>query len=177
LFFVLIALANSGLQNYGVVALDAMRGTPLVVANAGLTSLLLMGAIGVLVGGALSMRTTKHGLVAATGLAVSAIMIVPIVLFDVGPALLIILFGIAGLANGIVMPSRDLLVRAVTPPGAFGKVFGFVTTGFNIGGMISPILYGWLLDNGSARNVFLVAIAFGIAAIPTVLVNAAQHRR
>jgi MFS family permease len=75
------------------------------------------------------------------------------------------------------MPSRDLLVRAVTPPGAFGQVFGFVTTGFNIGGMISPILYGWLLDNGSARNVFLVAIAFGIAAIPTVLVNAAQHRR
>jgi MFS family permease len=177
LFFVLIALANSGLQNYGVVALDAMRGTPLVIANAGLTSLLLMGAIGVLVGGVLSMRTTKHGLVAATGLAVSAIMVVPIVLFDVGPALLIILFGIAGLANGIVMPSRDLLVRAVTPPGAFGKVFGFVTTGFNIGGMISPILYGWLLDNGSARNVFLVAIAFGIAAIPTVLVNAAQHRR
>jgi MFS family permease len=177
LFFVLIALANSGLQNYGVVALDAMRGTPLVVANAGLTSLLLMGAIGVLVGGVLSMRTTKHGLVAAMGLAISSIMIVPIVLFDVGPALLIILFGVAGLANGIVMPSRDLLVRAVTPPGAFGKVFGFVTTGFNIGGMISPILYGWLLDNGSARNVFLVAIAFGIAAIPTVLVNAAQHRR
>ncbi|MGE0525290.1 MAG: MFS transporter [Variibacter sp.] len=177
LFFVLIALSNSGLQNYGVVALDAMRGTPLVVANAGLTSLLLMGAIGVLLGGMLSMRTTKHGVVAATGLAVSGLMIVPIVLFDVGPALLIILFGVAGLANGIVMPSRDLLVRAVTPPGAFGKVFGFVTTGFNIGGMISPILYGWLLDNGSARNVFLVAIAFGVAAIPTVLVNAAQHRR
>jgi MFS family permease len=177
LFFVLIALSNSGLQNYGVVALDAMRGTPLVIANAGLTALLAMGALGVLLGGVLSMRTTKHGVVAATGLAVSALMIVPIVLFDVGPALLIILFGIAGLANGIVMPSRDLLVRAVTPPGAFGKVFGFVTTGFNIGGMISPILYGWLLDNGSARNVFFVAIVFGLAAIPTVLVNAAQHRR
>lgn len=177
LFFVLIAISNSGLQNYGVVALDAMRGTPLVVANAGLTALLAMGALGVLLGGVLSMRTTKHGVVAATGLAISALMVVPIVLFDVGPALLVILFGIAGLANGIVMPSRDLLVRAVTPVGAFGKVFGFVTTGFNIGGMISPILYGWLLDNGSARNVFLVAIAFGIAAIPTVLVNAAQHRR
>ncbi|MGD9846679.1 MAG: MFS transporter [Variibacter sp.] len=177
LFFVMIALANSGVQNYGVAALDVMRGTPLVVANAGLTAFLLMSALGVLLGGFLSTRTTRYGAVAATGLSITAAMILLIVLFDVAPALMMILFGIAGLANGIIMPSRDLLVRAVTPPGAFGRVFGFVTTGFNLGGMISPILYGWLLDQGSARAVFFTAIAFGLAAIPTVIANAAQHRR
>ncbi len=26
-----------------------------------------------------------------------------------------------------------MMVRAVTPPGSFGKVFGFVSTGFNLG--------------------------------------------
>ncbi len=177
LFFVLFAIANSGMQNYGVVALDALRGTPLVVANAALTALLVMSALGVLLGGVLSTRTARHGAVAATGLGIAAAATLLVVLFDTGPALLIGLFGIAGLATGIIMPSRDLLVRAVTPPGAYGKVFGFVTTGFNIGGMVSPILYGWLLDNGSPAGVFLTAVAFSLLAIPTVIANAAQHRR
>jgi MFS family permease len=177
LFFVLFAITNSGMQNYGVVALDALRGTPLVIANAALTALLVMSALGVLLGGVLSTRTARHGIVAATGLGIAAAATLLVVLFDTGPALLIGLFGIAGLATGIIMPSRDLLVRAVTPPGAYGKVFGFVTTGFNIGGMVSPILYGWLLDNGSPAGVFLTAVAFGLLAIPTVMVNAAQHRR
>jgi hypothetical protein len=34
------------------------------------------------------------------------------------------------------MPSRDMIVRAVTPPGAYGRVFGFVSSGFNIGVLI-----------------------------------------
>ena len=29
-----------------------------------------------------------------------------------------------------------MIVRAVTPPGAYGRVFGFVSTGFNIGGIV-----------------------------------------
>ena len=39
---------------------------------------------------------------------------------------------------GIATPSRDMLVRAATPPGAFGRVFGFVSSGFNIGSMMAP---------------------------------------
>ena len=47
-----------------------------------------------------------------------------------------------GFFFGIIQPSRDMMVRAVTPPGSFGKVFGFVTTGFNLGGMVSPLIFG-----------------------------------
>ena len=47
-----------------------------------------------------------------------------------------------GFVNGLMQPSRDMLVRAVTPDGQFGKVFGFVTTGFNIGGIIAPLIFG-----------------------------------
>ena len=45
-----------------------------------------------------------------------------------------------------------MMVRAVTPPGSFGKVFGFVTTGFNLGGMVAPLIYAWLMDHGEPRR-------------------------
>ena len=47
-----------------------------------------------------------------------------------------------------------MIVRDVTPPGSFGKVFGFVTTGFNIGGIVSPLIFGAIMDHGSPRLVF-----------------------
>jgi FSR family fosmidomycin resistance protein-like MFS transporter len=62
----------------------------------------------------------------------------------------------------------------VTPPGSFGKVFGFVTTGFNIGGIVSPLLFGAVMDHGSPRLVFLLVAACALLAIATV---ATQLRR
>jgi MFS transporter, FSR family, fosmidomycin resistance protein len=51
----------------------------------------------------------------------------------------------AGFLAGMIMPSRDMLVRAAAPPGMTGRVFGIVTTGFNIGGTIGPMLGGsWI---------------------------------
>ena len=38
--------------------------------------------------------------------------------------------------------------------------FGIVSTGFNIGGIIGPLLFGWLMDHGSPRGVFAMACAF-----------------
>jgi MFS family permease len=62
-----------------------------------------------------------------------------------------------------------MIVREVTPPGSFGKVFGFVTTGFNIGGIISPLIFGAIMDHGSPRLVFLLVAAFSLVAIFPVL--------
>jgi FSR family fosmidomycin resistance protein-like MFS transporter len=59
-------------------------------------------------------------------------------------------------------------VREVTPPGSFGKVFGFVTTGFNIGGIIAPLLFGAIMDQGSPRLVFLTVAVCCLVAIVTV---------
>ena len=64
---------------------------------------------------------------------------------------LILLFSVAGLCQGIVRPARDMLVRAASPGESSGKVFGFVTTGINLGGAMAPILFGWIIDQGSAR--------------------------
>jgi FSR family fosmidomycin resistance protein-like MFS transporter len=83
--------------------------------------------------------------------------------------LLIALMAIGGLFAGLMMPSRDMIVRSLAPPGSFGKVFGFVTTGFNLGGIVSPLLFGWLMDQGHPRAIFLLGAAFSLLSIPTVL--------
>ena len=77
---------------------------------------------------------------------------------DLGFALLMIVMSLNGFVNGLMQPSRDMIVRAVTPEGQFGKVFGFVTTGFNIGGIIAPLLFGYVMDAGHPRAVFFLVV-------------------
>jgi FSR family fosmidomycin resistance protein-like MFS transporter len=67
-----------------------------------------------------------------------------------------------------VMPSRDLIVREVTPPGAFGKVFAFVTTGYHIAGILAPLLFAMLLDHGEPRTIFYATALFTLLAIGAV---------
>ena len=167
-FFILLAMMSSGLYNYSVVALGALYGTPVTTANAALTGNLLLSAAGVLVGGLLVTRTKRHNLVATLGLIAMALSVVLVALVDLSSLALIAAMSLAGLFSGVIMPSRDMIVREVTPPGSFGKVFGFVTTGFNIGGIVSPLIFGAVMDHGSPRMVFLLVAAFTLLGIVTV---------
>jgi MFS family permease len=169
LFFVLLAIANAGLQNYSVVALGALFDTPLAVANTALSGYLLLTAIGVLSGGWVASFTNRHALVAALGVCAAAVVTFLIGMVDLGGVFLVTMMSLAGFLTGVIMPSRDLIVRENTPAGSFGKVFGFVTTGFNIGGIISPLVFGWLMDNNSPRGVFLFVAAVSLVSVLTVL--------
>ena len=173
-FFVLLAVMSGGTSNYSVVALGAMYGTPVTTANAALSGNLLLSAIGVLIGGVLVGRTTRHGTVTTLGLAGIALFIALIAQIDLGSFALIAAMSAAGFCSGVIMPSRDMIVREVTPPGEFGKVFGFVTTGFNIGGIISPLIFGAIMDHGSPKLVFLLVAAAGLIAIVTVATRPRQ---
>ena len=62
------------------------------------------------------------------------------------------------------------LVREVTPPGAFGTVFGFVTTGFSVAGTVFPLVYGALMDHGNPRAIFILSAACCLLSVATVLV-------
>jgi MFS family permease len=168
LFFTLLAFGNYGLMNFAVVALGALHGTPAATANAALSGNLFMAAIGVLVGGFVAARTTSHGLLAAIGLGCAALSTLVVSAVDLGALMLIVMMSLIGMSFGIIMPSRDMIVRESTPPGAFGKVFGFVTNGFNIGGILSPLLFGALMDHGEPRLVFWVIAASALAGIATL---------
>ena len=175
-FFVVLSMVGGGLNQYLVVGLGALHGTPPALANTALTGLLAMSAVGVLVGGALAGRTARHSVVASIGLLVTGSVSAFIGLFDPGALLLVLVVSLSGFASGMTMPSRDMIVRSVTPPGSFGKVFGFVTTGFHIGGMVAPIIFGQLLDHGHPQAVFLYIAACALVAIGTVVFGMSGRR-
>ena len=170
-FFVLLAMISAGISNYSVVAFGALYGTPVTTANAALTGNLLLTAIGVLAGGLLVGRTRRHSLVASLGLLAAALLTLLFAEFDLPTVALIAAMSAAGFFSGVVMPSRDMIVREATPPGSFGKVFGFVTTGFNIGGIVAPLLFGAIMDHGSPRLLFLTVAALTLAAVATVAIR------
>jgi MFS family permease len=170
LFFVLLAITNAGLQNYSVVALGELYGTPFGIASTALSGYLLLTAIGVLTGGLVASRTSRHAWVAAAGLCASAGVTLIIGIQDLGSLFLIVTMSLVGFLTGVIMPSRDLIVRENTPHGSFGKVFGFVTTGFNIGGIVSPLVFGALMDNNNPRGVFLFVAAISLASVVTVMI-------
>ncbi len=115
-FFVLISIMG-GLNTFLVVALGALYGTSDTLANVALTGLLLMNALGVLVGGVLASRTTRHAAVAALALAFAGVATMLVGVIGFSSSALVLTTSLTGLFVGIASPSRDMLVRAVTPPG------------------------------------------------------------
>lgn len=170
-FFTLLAFGSFGLQSFGVVALGALHGTSPTVANTGLTGHLLMSAAGVLLGGWIAARFPQHVLMTVLGLAGTAIALLVTGVVDLPTTLLILVMSLSGLTLGITFPARDLIIRKVTPPGSFGKVFAFVTNGFHIAGIIAPLLFGALMDSGEPRLVIFLTAGFwllGAAAVASV---------
>ncbi len=169
LFFFCLSMANGGIQTFSVVSMGVLHGTPASVANVGLSGFLLMSALGVLLGGVIADRTPHHERVAAIGFAFTSTMAILMGWVDMPAAVLILVMSAGGLLNGMIQPSRDMMVRAVTPAGSFGKVFGFVTTGFNLGGMVAPLTYAWLMDHGQPRMIYAIVVAFILLALVTAV--------
>lgn len=172
LFFFCIAMANGGFQTFTVVGLGAIHGTPASVANMALSGFLLFSAAGVLLGGIIADRTPHHERVAAVGFACTSTVAILMAWVNMPAVVLITVMSLGGLLNGIIQPSRDMMVRAVTPAGSFGKVFGFVSTGFNLGGMVAPLTYAWLMDHNEPRAIFMIVFAFILLGLVTAITRA-----
>jgi len=176
LFFVMITFSTTGVQNYSVVALNEAYGTPIGIANTALTANLMLSAFGVLAGGLLAARIGRPEWIAAGSFLGIALTGAVIGIADFGIVVLMIAMSLNGFVNGLMQPSRDMIVRAVTPDGQFGKVFGFVTTGFNIGGIIAPLLFGYVMDAGHPRWVFFLVCGLSLLAILTLVPNFLRSR-
>lgn len=174
LFFILLSLSNGGINGFSVAALINGYGLTEVIAGSALTAYLGMMAVGVLTGGFLAERTNRHGLVAAGCFSVSALMVLVVAVLPLTPTMIVVTLGAAGFFSGIIAPSRDMLVRKAAPPGAMGRAFAVVSTGFNIGMTTGPLLYGWIMDIGAPRWIFTVS---AIMMILTVLLALITERR
>jgi len=163
--FMLLSLSVAGINNFGVVALMGGYGASYSSANVMLTAFLGSSAAGVLAGGFLADHTERHGYVAAACFAANAAIVLLIALITLPVWVLTATMAIAGFLSGVIAPSRDMLVRNAAPPGAAGRAFGIVSTGFNLGGIISPLLFGWIMDQSAPHWVFGASVIFMVATV------------
>lgn len=169
LYFLLLAAALIGVQNFGVAGLIALYDAPAAIASSALTAFLVGGAAGILTGGYVAGRSKRHDLVAAGGMFASALAVFVLASGVLSHGLIAPMLALAGFMAGMTNPSRDLLVRGATPPGASGKVYGFVYSGLDVGSMATPVLYGWLLDRALAAELFYAVFAVLLLTVVTVL--------
>ncbi|MDH2400550.1 MFS transporter [Bradyrhizobium sp. SSUT18] len=163
--FMLLSLSVAGINNFGVVALMSGYGTSYSAANIALTAFLGASAAGVLAGGFLADHTERHGYVAAACFAANAAIVLLIALVTLPGWALTATMATAGFLSGVIAPSRDMLVRNAAPPGAAGRAFGIVSTGFNLGGIVSPLLFGWIMDQSAPHWVFGASVIFMVATV------------
>jgi len=168
-YFAFIATALIGVQTFGVTGLMRIYDTPLALATGALTAFLLGSAAGILAGGFLADRTRRHDIVAVGGLVIAAGFMMLLATGALAPSLLPVVLALTGLCHGATGPSRDMLVRAATPPGASGKVFGFVYSGLDLGACLTPLAFGWLLDHGDPRMLFVAVAILMLMTIGTVV--------
>ena len=168
-FYVAISMAGQGLQGFSVSSLHLIYEAPIAELGFVLFAYLLAAPVGVLIGGLLADRTTRHDLNVSFCFVVSAMGIFCVAAFELPLPVIAALMAASGLAHGMVAPSRDMLIRSVTPARDAGKVFGFVSTGFNLGSTVAPVMYGFILDNAEPRLVFWTAGTFLLVTIAIVL--------
>ena len=173
LFFFGISVAQHGIQSFSVSALHVIHDAPIAEATTVLTAYLFASPIGVLAGGAVADRIQRrHDLFAAACFVVMAGCVAAVAAFPLPLLAIGVLFAVTGLFAGMVSPSRDMLIRSMAPPGEIAKVFGFVSTGFNLGGIAAPVMFGFILDRSEPGFLFWVVAGVCLASVLTVTTTA-----
>ena len=167
-YFVVQTAASVGLQSFLPSALNAGLGVPLVLATSAVTAYLLGGTAGIVAGGFLAARTSRHDVVASTGLLAGASLLVVVAFGSLPIPAIIPVFALVGFALGSTGPSRDLIVRNAAPKGAAGRVYGFVYSGLDLGAMVGPVWFGLMLDHALGREMFYVVAGLLVLAVGTV---------
>jgi FSR family fosmidomycin resistance protein-like MFS transporter len=169
LYFILHQLGGGGLRAFLVVALSDLYGTPVVDAARALSAFTIGSVVGILSGGIIADRFGPRVTTAFASLVPAALIIGILGWIDIQGVLLVALLAISGYLIGVLIPSRDLLLRSVTPPGSMGKVMGFASTGTNLGGAIIPAVLGYVMDVAGGTWVFGISAIFIGAAFLTFI--------
>ncbi|BAO30257.1 MFS transporter [Sulfuritalea hydrogenivorans] len=177
MFFLLITAAFGGLQSFSAPVLGGIYGLSPATAVAALTGYLLGSAAGMVIGGFVAVRVQAHD--RTVGGALIAAAVFAAVLASGLPAAWSVIPLMAGIGIGVGLagPSRDLLVRRVATDSlaggnaspAFGRVYGFVYSGLDVGLALGPLAFGMLLDAGGRDGVLPGVALLQVLAVLTVL--------
>jgi FSR family fosmidomycin resistance protein-like MFS transporter len=155
-FFLLFAVALSGVQTFGPVAAARLHGVSASDVAVCLSAYMIASAAAMVLGGHLVRDPRRTTIIVAAGFGLAAVVALAIGFVDWPGWMVPVLFGVMGLGAGVAGPSRDLLVKQATPAGATGRVYGVVYSGLDVGQAIAPALLGLLMDHGRYAAVWLV---------------------
>ena len=179
-FFFVTTLALGVLQTFSPALLGKVYGLSLAAATSCLTAYMLGGAAGLRGGGYSASRSGSHDRVITGALSLSTLCALILALAIVPAWSVVALMAVLGFGVGLAGRSCDLLVRQAATAGfgkaAFGRVYGFVYSGLDVGFAIAPLVFGPLMDRG-----YFAAVLGGVAllqglAIVTALSVGVQSR-
>ncbi len=166
-FQIVNSMAFGGIRNFSIPALDALTSIDPSLIAMGLTGYLFGSSFGNLAGGFATDRYGKPQLIFTVNILIIAALTALLGLVEMPAILTIAVFGTAGTLNGMLLPVRDLLVRAVAPKGQMGTLYGFTSSGLSLGNAITPVAFGWVMDNGDPRWIFYASAVLMLLALAT----------
>lgn len=180
-FFFFSTIVFGALQNFAPTLLRDLYGLSLAVATSALTAYLLGSSAGIATGGFLAGgdRKGQESLVSVVFLC--AALLALLLAFAVVPGWSVVaILAVMGFGIGLAGPSRDMLVRKATAArlgtGSFGRVYGLVYSGLDVGLATAPIIFGLLLDARQPKLVFVGMACSLILAIFAAQAIAAEAR-
>lgn len=168
-FFVFTSMFTTGLQSYLPSTLSKLYDAPTATANGMLTTFLAVLSAGILIGGIVADKIHGYTRLIAAAFAAGTLLMFLIAVAHLPIVLLFLLFGLSGGLQGVIMPSRDKMVREAGPESSSGTSFAFVTLGMNLGSIIALPILGAILDQGKPDLVFWMLAIFLLIAVVTVL--------
>jgi predicted MFS family arabinose efflux permease len=180
-FFFFTTLGFGALQNFAPALLGDLYGFSIGAGTSALTAYLIGGAAGLATGGFLANASRRQEMLVAFSFICSALLALSLAFSIVPGWAVIVVMAVMGFGIGIAGPSRDMLVRksaaARLGTGVFGRIYGLVYSGLDVGLATAPLIFGMLMDAGHARFVFVgIALSLG-AAIFAAQGVAAEARR
>jgi len=168
-FFFITAMALGGIQSFSQQSLRSLYGMSLVWATAGYSVFMVCSAAGMVWGGFLAAKASRHERTIAVAFTCAGVLALVIASGLVPPFVAVMLMGAVGFGSGVAGPSRDLLIRAAAPKNATGRVYGVVYSGIDIGLAVSPLLFGALMDGSHPSWVFICVGIFQSMAVLTAI--------
>ena len=166
LFFACTSVALSSVQNYTIPLLQQLYDLSKVVASGALSGYMVASAVGMAAGGFLVSATPRTERTVTAALLMAGLTLVVLAMGWVPASLAAGVVAVAGFCAGVAAPSRDMLIRRVTPKGATGSVYGLVYSGMDVGSAFGPLAFGLLLDAGMSHGPWVGAgIAFALGAV------------
>jgi FSR family fosmidomycin resistance protein-like MFS transporter len=176
MFFFLSMASTSSLQSFAPSALLNIYGVAISAGSYFITLLALGSAAGILFGGYLTAKLKTPEKIVSSCLTLTILMCLLLASGFVPVNIIPILFCAMGFGYGVLAPSRDLLVKQVTPQGVSGRVYGIVYSGIDLGAAVGPFIFGFFMDAGLPKALFVGIALFQLMIIPTVLKVSSRTR-